>query len=53
MDMGWIIALSMLTTAVLSITVLPAVLSLVKPKIPETILLLNRIAGKKGKVHTD
>jgi uncharacterized protein len=42
MDMGWIIALSMITTAVLSLTVLPVCLVLFRPKIPKKILFLNK-----------
>lgn len=53
MDMGWIIALSMITTAILSVTVLPILLDMVKPKIPDKILLLNRIARDRKNVHEE
>lgn len=42
MDMGWIIALSMITTAVLSLTVLPVCLVLFRPKIPKKILFIGK-----------
>lgn len=53
MEMGWIIALSMITTALLSITLIPVLLTLFKPPIPDKILLFNRIASGKRKVHQD
>lgn len=41
-DMGWIIALSMITTALLTITIIPVFLVLFKPKIPKKISFIRK-----------
>ena len=41
-DIGWIVAVSMITTALLTITVIPILLVIFKPKIPERISFVGR-----------
>lgn len=41
-DIGWIVAVSMITTALLTITVIPIFLFLFKPKIPKKISFIGR-----------
>ena len=44
-DMGWLVAVSMITTALLTVTVIPTLLVLFKPKIPKKILFMRRNSG--------
>jgi uncharacterized protein len=41
-DIGWIVAVSMITTALLTVTVIPILLFLFKPKIPAKISFISR-----------
>lgn len=41
-DMGWLVAVSMIATALLTVTVIPTLLVLFKPKIPKKILFLGK-----------